>query len=36
MTATDTSIPSGRLVVGSFDDPGAFRGIHVQGMPARP
>jgi hypothetical protein len=36
MTATDTSIPSGRLGVGSFDDPGAFRGIHVQGMPARP
>jgi len=34
MTATDTSIPSGRLGVGSFDDAGAFRSIHVQGVPA--
>ena len=36
MTATDASIPSGRLGVGSFDDAGAFRGIRVQGVPARP
>lgn len=34
MTATDRSIPSGRLGVGSFDDTGAFRGIRVQGVPA--
>ncbi len=34
MTATDTAIPSGRMGVGSFDDTGAFRGIHVQGVPA--
>lgn len=36
MTATDRSIPSGRLGVGSFDDTGAFRGIRVQGVPAAP
>jgi hypothetical protein len=36
MTATDRRIPSGRLGVGSFDDTGAFRGIHVQGAPAAP
>ena len=36
MTATDRSIPSGRLGVGSFDDAGAFRGIRVQGVPAAP
>ena len=36
MTATDRSILSGRLGVGSFDDTGAFRGIHVQGVPATP
>jgi hypothetical protein len=36
MTATDTSIPSGRLGVGSFDDAGAFRGIRVQGVPVAP
>lgn len=36
MAATDRSIPSGRLGVGSFDDTGAFRGIHVQGVPAVP
>ena len=36
MTATDRAIPSGRLGVGSFDDAGAFRGIHVQGVPAAP
>jgi hypothetical protein len=36
MTATDRTIPSGRLGVGSFDDAGAFRGIHVQGVPAAP
>ena len=34
MTATDTTIPSGRLGVGSFDDPGAFRGIRVHGVTA--
>ena len=34
MTATDRSIPSGRLGVGSFDDAGAFRSIRVQGVPA--
>jgi hypothetical protein len=34
MTATDRTISSGRLGVGSFDDAGAFRGIHVQGVPA--
>jgi hypothetical protein len=31
MTATDKTIPSGRMGVGSFDDPGAFRGIRVHG-----
>jgi hypothetical protein len=36
MTATDRTIPSGRLGVGSFDDAGAFRGIRVQGVPAAP
>jgi hypothetical protein len=36
MTATDRSIPSGRLGVGSFDDAGAFRGIRVQGVAAAP
>ena len=36
MSATDRSIPSGRLGVGSFDDTGAFRGIRVQGVPAAP
>jgi hypothetical protein len=36
MTATDRTIPSGRLGVGSFDDTGAFRGIRVQGTPAAP
>lgn len=34
MTATDKTIPGGRLGVGSFDDTGAFRGIHVQGTAA--
>jgi hypothetical protein len=32
MTATDTTIPSGRMGLGSFDDTGAFRGIRVQGV----
>jgi hypothetical protein len=36
MTATDRTIPSGRMGVGSFDDAGAFRGIRVQGVPAVP
>lgn len=36
MTATDRSIPGGRMGVGSFDDTGAFRGIHVQGTAAVP
>jgi hypothetical protein len=36
MTATDRTIGAGRLGVGSFDDTGAFRGIRVQGTPARP
>jgi hypothetical protein len=36
MAATDRSIPSGRLGVGSFDDTGAFRGIRVQGVPTVP
>ena len=34
MTATDRTILSGRLGVGSFDDAGAFRGIHVEGSRA--
>jgi hypothetical protein len=34
MTATDTSIPSGRMGVGSFDDSGAFRRIRVHGAVA--
>jgi hypothetical protein len=33
MTATDRSIPNGRMGVGSFDDTGAFRGIRVRGTP---
>jgi hypothetical protein len=36
MTATDRTIPSGRMGVGSFDDTGAFRAIRVQGTPATP
>jgi len=36
MTATDRTIPGGRLGVGSFDDAGAFRSIQVQGTPAVP
>ena len=36
MTATDRTIPSGRMGVGSFDDTGAFRAIRVQGTPAAP
>jgi hypothetical protein len=36
MTATDRTIPAGRMGVGSFDDAGAFRGIHVRGTPAAP
>ena len=36
MTATDRTIPSGRMGVGSFDDAGAFRGIRVHGLPAVP
>jgi hypothetical protein len=36
MTASDRSISSGRLGVGSFDDAGAFRSIRVQGVPAAP
>jgi hypothetical protein len=36
MTATDRTIPGGRVGVGSFDDAGAFRSIHVQGTPAVP
>jgi hypothetical protein len=31
MTATDRTIASGRMGVGSFDDTGAFRGIRVHG-----
>jgi hypothetical protein len=34
MTATDRTIPSGRMGVGSFDDTGAFRAIRVQGTAA--
>lgn len=36
MTATDRTIPSGRMGVGSFDDTGAFRAIRVQGTAALP
>ena len=36
MTATDRTIPSGRMGVGSFDDTGAFRAIRVPGTPATP
>lgn len=36
MTATDRTIPSARLGVGSFDDAGAFRGIRVHGVPVQP
>ena len=36
MTATDRTIQGGRAGVGSFDDTGAFRSIHVQGTPAAP
>lgn len=36
MTATDRSIPGGRMGVGSFDDTGAFRAIRVQGTAAVP
>jgi len=36
MTATDRTIPSGRMGVGSFDDPAAFRSIRVHGVVAAP
>jgi hypothetical protein len=36
MTATDRTIPSGRMGIGSFDDTGAFRGIRVQGTATTP
>ena len=36
MTATDRTIPAGRMGVGSFDDPAAFRSIRVHGVVAAP
>jgi hypothetical protein len=33
MTATDKTIPAGRLGLGSFDDTAAFRAIRVHGVP---
>lgn len=34
LTATDTTLPSGRVGVGSFDETGEFRNIEVTGQPA--
>ena len=36
MTATDRTIRAGRMGVGSFDDPAAFRSIRVHGVVAAP